>query len=185
MLTLTPFQSEQKSTVSILADLKILNSDTVEINFEWNDPEKKIVLSESPSGGRHFNLWQQTCFEAFIQPAGGAKYYEINLSPAKAWNVFSFESYRAPQPPTEVPGVEILKFEVEGLAAGSTNLKTFKANLKVQIKILGANFRQVNASLCSVVVLKDLQTTYWSTKHADQKANFHHFDSFTVERKST
>jgi len=169
---LLPF-GEAQSNIEISADLAIRSSDHIDLIFQWNDPDKKIVFSEEPANGRHVGLWQQTCFEVFIQPSGVKKYFEINLTPQKAWNVFSFDDYRMPQPPRELPGAHLVSFN-------------FKAGeLKATFKVPEADLRKINVSFCSVVVLKDTGVTYWSVKHADTKPNFHHFGSFITERTTS
>lgn len=170
MQALAPFNKIENSNVGVSADLHIVDSETLDIFFRWNDPAKEITFAAEPKAGRHLNLWQQTCFEAFIQPVGQKKYFEVNLSIQKAWNVFTFQDYRAPQPPTELNGAEVIQFDVTD------------SELKVRLKFKGQEFKNIKVSLCAVVVLQDKGTTYWSNRHADQKPNFHHFDSFIIER---
>ena len=175
MLLLTPFSKiDQVSSSDLLVegDIQLLSSDTLEINFSWIDKKELVLLSPTPTSGRHMGLWANTCFEIFLQPVGSEKYFEINLSTMKAWNVFYFEKYRHPQPPTEYPQADLLKFDV-----GSNSIK-------VQFRLAGCDFKKVKVSVCAVVALKDIGVTYWSTKHADEKPNFHNFDSFFIERNA-
>lgn len=39
-------------------------------------------------------LWEGTCFEAFLRPAGGEAYVELNLAPSAAWTAYAFDGYR-------------------------------------------------------------------------------------------
>lgn len=39
-------------------------------------------------------LWDDTCFEAFVAPAGGGAYWELNLAPSGDWNLYRFSGYR-------------------------------------------------------------------------------------------
>lgn len=175
MLLLAPFSKiDQVSSSDLLVegDIQLISADTVEIEFAWTDKKELLQLSSTPANGRYSQLWTQTCFEIFMQPVGLEKYYEFNLSATKAWNVFSFDKYREPQPPTEYAQADLLKFDV------SSN------SLKVQLRLAGLELKKVKVSVCAVVVLKDIGTTYWSTKHADAKPNFHHFDSFFIERNA-
>jgi hypothetical protein len=175
LLLLTPFSkinTVENNELLIEGNIQLISSDTVNIEFAWVDKKELIQLSNAPANGRYMNLWSQTCFEIFMQPIGNEKYYEFNLSAAKAWNVFAFDKYREPQPPTEYPQTDLLKFDV------SSN------SLKVQFRLAGLDLKKVKVSICAVIVLKDIGTTYWSTKHADTKPNFHHFDSFFIERNA-
>lgn len=151
--------------------MKILNKSSINLSFAWLDPEHRILFSQSLKNGRFDKLWQKTCFEAFIKQKNSPKYFEINISNTRAWNVYEFQSYRAPQPPSPFNGVEKINFN-------QTNNQ-----ISADIFFSGVDFTQVNASLCAVLVLKDGRTTFWSTKHVDSQPNFHHQDSFSLERK--
>ncbi|MCW5893286.1 MAG: hypothetical protein KIT14_22455 [bacterium] len=39
-------------------------------------------------------LWEETCCEAFVAPAAGAAYWELNLAPSGDWNLYRFSGYR-------------------------------------------------------------------------------------------
>lgn len=175
MLLLTPFSKiNEAETQQLLieGDIQLVSADTIEIEFSWIDRKELLQLSSAPANGRYMNLWSQTCFEIFMQPVGLDRYYEFNLNTVKAWNIFSFEKYREPQPPNEYAQADLLKFDV------TSN------SLKVQFRLAGLELKKVKVSVCAVIVLKDIGTTYWSTKHADVKPNFHHFDSFFIERNA-
>src|SRR5215470_4010645 len=40
-------------------------------------------------------LWQLTCFEAFVRTSPGAGYYEFNFAPSTQWAAYRFSSYRS------------------------------------------------------------------------------------------
>ena len=175
MLALKPFQKltlPEGAKLQLDADLKLLGPDSLELTFSWTDSKNLIIQPESPGMGRHHELWKQTCFEAFIQPANKVPYFEVNLSTQKAWNVYGFEAYREPQPPTEVSSADAIKIDVK------------EGNLKAVIQFRKSEFKKVKVSLCAVLNLKDIGPTYWSFAHADQKPNFHKFESFIIERNA-
>src|SRR5260221_14417187 len=39
-------------------------------------------------------LWQHTCFEAFVRTSPGAGYYEVNFAPSAQWAAYRFNGYR-------------------------------------------------------------------------------------------
>jgi hypothetical protein len=168
--------------ISITADLTLMSANTAEICFKWIDPKHEIVMPAPKHAGRVVGLWESTCFEAFIQPSpenqpqfvqnltAPVRYYETNFSFDKSWNVFGFTDYRTPTTPTELVEAKILSFDVQ-----SNQMKTV-------LQVDGADWRKVSISLCAVVVTRSYGKSYWSFKHADDKANFHHFDSFIIER---
>ncbi|MCE3010142.1 MAG: hypothetical protein LW875_05980 [Proteobacteria bacterium] len=119
---------------------------------------------------RKHELWKHTCFEAFLRPSGLNQYFEVNISPGLGWNVYEFESYRAPQPPRES----------EALVPEKILWKDC---------VLEAHFRHswttgisLEASLCSILKISD-QTFYFSQKHEGQKPDFHQPESFSLKRK--
>src|SRR5262249_9406992 len=73
--------------------------------FEINDPDAKVQDSLHDGSWstweREDELWRTTCLEAFWGVPGESGYWEINLSPAQErWNLYWFDRYREPQPPT-------------------------------------------------------------------------------------
>lgn len=157
--------------IELLADLEILNNENIKINFKWRDSGNEILFSAVPENGRHHELWKQTCFEVFLRLKNQKRYFEINLSTTKAWNIYEFQNYRDPQPPVEYKNVK--KVEINLL----------ENELTANILLSHIDLSQIEVALCAVLLLKDGRTTYWSTVHADVKPNFHHADSFTIERK--
>ena len=185
MLSLKPFKEDQflkDNPILIDADFQIISADTIELMFKWQDKSEIILFSENQNSGRLHELWKNTCFEAFFKisttsSANGTgvgimekKYFEINLNISGAWNVYEFQDYRTPQPPAECLDAEV------------TDFHKGENFLKCKIKIKSKEIKKANVSLCAVLNLKEVGITYWSFKHADTKPNFHHFDSFVIER---
>lgn len=156
-------------TVQLKGDLRIAGPDILKLNFEWHDVDGEIVFPKSPDSGRHFNLWQQTCFEAFVQLQSG-EYFEINLSPNGAWNVYRFDSYRSPQPPQEYSGAELLE---SSFTSGK---------IEARFLIPGSDLKKIKAGLTAVLLLSNTRTTYWATKHSGPKPDFHLSENFNLER---
>ena len=168
METLQEFKGSESITLN--ADIQLVSKEMFKIMFAWTDADNEIISPKSPEGGRHFNLWQQTCFEAFIS-AGAGEYYEINLSTKGAWNVYRFDSYRSPQPPQEFPGAELVE------------CNSSPGKLEARFLVPGAGFNKTKACLTAVLTLTGGRTTYWSTRHAPAKPDFHLSENFTLERK--
>ena len=77
------------------------------VTVRWAElPDKRLMLRYMVEGcaalvlpayrgrGRGEELWKTTCFEAFIQPRGGAGYVELNLSPSERWAAWDFSGHR-------------------------------------------------------------------------------------------
>ena len=56
----------------------------------------ELFLPEPAPPIRSDNLWQTTCFEAFLAPAEGTAYFEFNFSPSSQWAAYDFAVYRDP-----------------------------------------------------------------------------------------
>src|SRR5262249_44667517 len=54
----------------------------------------ELRLPPISAPARRPDLWQQTCFEAFVGTAAGAAYYEFNFAPSSQWAAYRFSSYR-------------------------------------------------------------------------------------------
>ena len=168
MEILTAF--EKIDSIGLQADIKIVDKEKLLLTYTWEDAESDIVFAKSPADGRHFNLWQQTCFEAFVRPTGKNSYFEFNLSPKGAWNVYEFLDYRDPQPPKEFLKAEMTSF-------------TLTANhLSAQFLLKDQDLRQLDVSLCAVLFLNDGGGTYWSSQHAKRQPDFHHPETFVIKR---
>ena len=53
-----------------------------------------LVLPDGTERTRCDNLWKSTCFEMFWAEEGRKNYWELNLAPNGAWNVYAFPDYR-------------------------------------------------------------------------------------------
>lgn len=141
--------------------------------YELRDPEGEVV--GGPRAGvyskvpRADGLWQRTCFEAFFAEAGGGKgYWELNVAPdGSGWNLYRFEDYRFPQPPT--PSED---FSLEKLTVNNGVLDCWL----IARRATGP----LEASLCAVVKTA-AETHYLATAHAGGKADFHLRPSFCIK----
>jgi hypothetical protein len=120
-------------------------------------------------------LWQQTCFEAFVGTAAGAAYYELNFAPSTAWAAYRFSSHRGGmRVATEISAPEI---EVQS----SSERFTLRASLKLDE--LSGLPRNIAWRLGLATITEDTSggKSYWALAHPPGKADFHHFDGFAQE----
>lgn len=110
-------------------------------------------------------LWNDTCFELFLRPAGKNSYHEFNFSLKPAWNEYFFENYRHPQPPKWCHDISLKKIQWDG------------QHLEIELSGL-ANFDQFEISLTATLKEKSGVMHYMALKHAGTKPDFHHTDSF-------
>lgn len=121
-------------------------------------------------------LWEHTCFEAFLTWNENSSYWEFNFSPEGHWNVYRFEDYRQGQIQEE--GIKKIEYEVTQSTHHSyknritIDLSDFIPPLALQAKL--------SLSLTAVIEEKDHSKTYWATQHAGSKPDFHLRNSFFI-----
>ena len=117
-------------------------------------------------------LWQHTCFEAFIAPAAMPSYFEYNFSLSRRWKAYRFSSYRKGEPLDDASLAPRLSVHTAGdrveLEAG---LDLAKLGVKQAARI----------GLSAVVEGMDRGLSYWALRHPPGKPDFHHPDAFALD----
>jgi hypothetical protein len=121
------------------------------------------------------DLWQHTCFEAFIGTAAGAAYYELNFSPSTQWAAYRFDSHRnGMRVATEIgaPTIEVQP---------TSDRYTLQALLKLDG--LSGLARDAGWRLGLAVITEDTHggKSCWALAHPPGKPDFHHFDCFALD----
>ncbi len=128
-----------------------------------------------PAGSpeRRDRLWEDTCFELFLGPAGSDGYWEFNLSPAGHWNVYRFASYREGM--REDPAFAALPFVVR---AGS---RTLRLSLDLELGRIVPAATDVEAAVCAVIKTRAGAVGHWALAHPGPRPDFHRRDGFRLE----
>ncbi|MEY9910078.1 hypothetical protein ABIA35_006322 [Catenulispora sp. MAP12-49] len=123
-------------------------------------------------------LWEHTCFEAFIRTtADSPAYYELNVSPSTEWALYKFDDYHlnmTPITPDRAPRISVtrdahrleLEVDLDILSPGPTPTPT-----PTQTGAL---------ALAAVVEDADGELDYWALNHPAPNPDFHHRDSFII-----
>ena len=115
-------------------------------------------------------LWRATCFEAFVETAPGAGYYEFNLSPSGKWAAYHFAGYRQAMalaelsPPAIITGANATHIDVDAL---------------IYLPPSDAPWR---LALSAVIEETNGERSHWALKHPPGKPDFHHPDGFLLEQ---
>jgi hypothetical protein len=141
-------------------------------------------LAMPPAAGavRSDELWQHTCFEAFLRSATGAGYYEFNFAPSTQWAAYRFSDYRAGRCIATEIGAPSITVE------SSRGRYCLRASLELDQLKLPATSRERNGSegiwrlgLSAVIEETSGHRSYWALAHPPGKADFHHPDCFALE----
>ena len=113
-------------------------------------------------------LWRHTCFEAFVQPAGGASYYELNFAPSTQWAAYRFDRYREGMASAEIAAPHL---EIERTP------QTYNLRAALTLPCEGA----LRLGFSAVIEETNGGRSYWALAHATGKPDFHHSDCFALE----
>jgi hypothetical protein len=132
--------------------------------------EPAAAQPNGPSDG----LWRHTCMEVFIgaPPAGAGAYLEFNLAPGGQWAAYRFSGYRAGMAP--LTGIHPPRIELRTQSARLL----LAAQLEIPADLAASSLR---LGLAVVVESSQRQLGYWALRHAGDRPDFHHPDSFTFE----
>jgi len=148
--------------------------DTLSIRYDLHGPLAELVipaLADPPS--RKHGLWEETCFEFFLGVKNSPRYWEFNLSPAGAWNVYRFDGYR--QGMAEETAFTSLPWRLR------RQPDLLLVALELEIERIVAADQPLAVGLAAVIKFRDQGLTYWALTHPGPQADFHRRDSFLVE----
>jgi hypothetical protein len=118
-------------------------------------------------------LWQHTCFEAFIAVEGHAAYHEFNFAPSGEWAVHAFSGYRN----GGTLANETMRPHIAVRSTGS------RLELDALVRLDALSAIHPNASLrigLSAVIEASDGLSYWAIHHPADKPDFHSADGFAL-----
>ncbi|HYZ48351.1 MAG TPA: DOMON-like domain-containing protein, partial [Sphingomonas sp.] len=143
-------------------------AERLQLSFRLTGPIEQLRVPSPSAPARRDNLWQHTCFEAFLSLDGG--YLEFNLSPSTQWAAYCFSGYRA--------GMSELEVAAPGIAVSRTDcLLELDADLALPAGLVS---RRLGLS----AVIEDVsgRKSYWALVHPPGgRPDFHHADCFALE----
>jgi hypothetical protein len=158
-------------------DIQVLvsrsSSDELHLTYCLNGdiPEIRIPAAGAPRIGTQ--LWQHTCFEAFIAVEGQSAYHEFNFAPSSEWAVYAFVGYRK-------RGPQVSEIVPPWIAVRCTQSR-FELESLVRLDGLSGIHRRASLRLgLSAVIEASDGLSYWALRHPTGKPDFHHVDGFAV-----
>jgi hypothetical protein len=138
----------------------------------------ELRLPPVVEAARTDELWQHTCFEAFVCGPPNAGYYEFNFAPSTQWAAYRFSAYRS--------GMRI----ATEISAPQTELQsgpehfTLRASLNPDRIDLPAD-NPWRLGLSAVIEETRGRKSYWALVHPPGKPDFHRPDCFACELLQT
>jgi hypothetical protein len=128
-----------------------------------------------PHAGFADELWQHTCFEAFIGTTGLSAYREFNFSPSGQWAAYAFTDYRkrdASWLPDATPSIHMRSTQ-EGF---DLEVTIPAALLPVSATASGT----LHIGLNAVIETTGGSLSYWALSHPAERPDFHLRTAFTL-----
>jgi hypothetical protein len=121
------------------------------------------------------DLWQHTCFEAFVAANDQAAYREFNFSPSSQWAAYRFSAERERDGTAEARDRVLLTPPLLHVTAQSLTLTA-----RVPVAALPRSPSVLSLGLCAVIEERDGRLSYWALEHPKERPDFHHRDGRTL-----
>ncbi len=168
MLELTAHPAQPCDDLRVSASAERGPGGAISLRWRVEGPVETIVWPPAATG-RANELWRTTCFEAFVAPAGGEGYVEINRSPSGAWNVYQFDGPRAGMREVAVIGTAF------SAAPGNTH-----AEYGFATRLPGLSEGDWQLGLTAVVERTDGRVHHFALSHGAERPDFHDRACFTL-----
>ena len=142
--------------------------------------DQLVVPAPLPQTPRHDDLWQHTCFEAFLARPGSEAYWELNLAPSGAWNLYRLDGYRRnlrPDPACRGTGI---RWRADAQKATLEACLSLPPELAAEAGSHANGSMALDVGLTAVLERQDGQCEYWALCHAGSEADFHRRESFSL-----
>jgi hypothetical protein len=134
-----------------------------------------LRMPRRTASARTDELWQHTCFEAFVRAPPGTAYYEFNFAPSMQWAAYRFGAYRDKMCEASVVS------EPRVVVRSSGELYELQASLALA-RISGLPSDAIwRLGLSAVIEETSGLKSFWALAHPPGKADFHHADCFAYE----
>lgn len=133
-----------------------------------------VALPQMTAPARADDLWQHTCFEAFVRSAQASAYWEFNFSPSREWAAYRFGGYREGM--TEERA--IADTGIHAQSRDSEFRLSAKLNLSGVKPLWAAADWQIGLS--AIIEDENGDKSWWALAHYPEKPDFHHPDTFVL-----
>jgi hypothetical protein len=142
---------------------------TTNIWFGVGAPADRFVIPKLSEPWRADDLWQTTCFEAFLRPVGADSYREWNFAPSGNWAAYDFSSRREGMTRAEVGAPPYIRME--------DNFTWWTVGATIAVDAA----QPWQLGLSAVLEERDGTKSYWALAHGDRLPDFHNADCFIAK----
>ena len=168
-----PFPGQDSGGLSIQGTVE-RTPEALVLSFLLQGNLGDLILPAAPEGKRCDNLWQATCLELFWGEEGRKNYWELNLAPNEAWNVYAFTDYRTGMQREERIQEPPLKIQ--------HTPDTFALTVELGIGSLHPNNAPLRVGISAMLEHRDARLSYWALAHPAEKPDFHAPQSFLLRQ---
>ena len=173
---LTPhpdFPCDAVSSIEVSASRPL--ADRMQTVYSVTGKMEVLNLPISEPTERRDELWQHTCFEAFVRAGPRGPYLEFNFAPSSHWAAYYFSGYRDGM--RLAAGIEPPLFEMERRPDRFDMAVEFSLGAGTSL----AECASLQLGLSAVIEETSGRKSYWALAHPAGKPDFHHNDCFTLE----
>jgi hypothetical protein len=184
LVQLTLFEDRRKEVEFSRLTAEILaKADSLRIRFKLKDFEKIKLPVRVHHPRRADQLWEKTCFEAFIGIPGSPIYWEVNVAPTGDWNIYRFDDYRSGQRRVEEIDQLEIKLGVSMNRQDPDHYYSIEFLLSLEELFLErfSEFKEkssLDLALSAVLENQDSSKSYWAIRHCGERPDFHLRESF-------
>ncbi|MFN6338980.1 MAG: DOMON-like domain-containing protein [Cyanobacteriota bacterium] len=174
---LRPFATSAEALGLRLGGHLARQGDRLRVVYQLRGDLDPVTLAAPADGPpeRADNLWEHTCFELFLAAEGEAPYWEVNLSPSGAWNLYRLDGYRQGLRPE--PDRDTLPFAV----SRSPGLVEVRLDLSLPAELARTcRQRPLWLGVTAVIERRGGELSYWALAHGGAEADFHRREDFLM-----
>ena len=149
-------------------------ADSLVLSYIVTGKMSDVRMPPVMAAARSDELWQHTCFEAFVRASSGAAYYEFNFAPSTEWAAYRFSGYRSGMcVAAEIGAIPIMVLP-------SPDCYTLQASLELD-RLSGLSRNALwHIGLSALIEDTSGHKSYWALAHPPGKPDFHHADCFAL-----
>lgn len=137
----------------------------------------RLRLPLAGTARRRDELWQHSCFEAFLQPDANDSYHEFNFAPSGDWAAYRFRARRSEWVFPAMPAPRIAFRQLADACELSASVP-----LAALSELAGA--ATLLAGITAVIEADDGRLSYWALAHGGPTPDFHDPATFTLRLPS-